>query len=100
MAAHKRKPAKDTPYPKKFRMKLEKMAARKEGRESTMDEALDHCANVLGRELLEPGRFHMTRGLIDEDRHRLSMRHWLQPIDRISYLAIPPPWLPETPASE
>jgi hypothetical protein len=100
MSAHKRKPTKDTPYPKKFRMKLEKIAARKEGREPTADEALEHCANVLGRELLEPGGVHMSYASIDDDRHRLSMRHWIQPVEQVSYLSVWPPWLPETPASE
>jgi hypothetical protein len=101
MADHKRKPAKTTKFPKKFRMKLEKIVEAKAGRasEATREEAFDKIADVLGRELLTPGSVYATHTVIDEANFRLTSRHWIQPIDKLRYLSVPAPWLPETPAS-
>jgi hypothetical protein len=97
--------AKTTPrYPKKLRLKLERLAEKREARqaqEMTQEQVMEQAAATLWREFLPNESVMLMAARFDEKHHRLSVIHHLEPPHLPSRIVNPPPWEKhiETPSS-
>lgn len=101
MASRRKKPPADTPYPKKFRMKLEKMAAARKERavDQDLDTLAEEAMRTLVREFLPKNRVHLLHGVGEPEKFRLTLKYQIDPPPRVAVLGVIPPWETETPPS-
>jgi hypothetical protein len=76
------------------------MAAEREQRENSDGSSdFERIIDTLCHELLLPGSVHLMLSSVDEVNRRLTTTYHLSPPAAFEYLAVWPPWLPETQAS-
>jgi hypothetical protein len=98
--------AKPVKYPKKFRMKLEKVAEKREERQAAEAEAKDagRIFDTLWHEFLPKGSVHLIRARMSDDQLKMTTNYQLFPEPEPDYVHTAPPWLPadtaETPDPE
>jgi len=92
--------AKKTKYPRKLRVKLEKIAAARDAREAAGED--DIRPSTLWHEFMPKKSVHLMHGVVDEERQKLHMTYHLTALDHPpDRVVIPAPWLnDESPASE
>ena len=76
------------------------MAAEREQREIPGGSTdFERIVDTLCHELLRPGSVHVMLSSVHEVNQRLTTTYLLSPPAAFEYLAVWPPWLPETQAS-
>ena len=92
--------AKPLKYPKKLRVKLEKMAEKREDRVAADAEAKDNerVFNTLWHEFLGKGSVHVIRARFSDDQTKIQSTYDLFAAEKAEYVYTTPPWPPsETP---
>jgi hypothetical protein len=93
--------SKKTKYPKKFRQKLEKIAAERDARnlrdpsEMTPDELMDAASDMLWRDFLPAGSVAVMHGRVHENQRRMELTMHLDFPRFVARVAAPAPWLDE-----
>jgi hypothetical protein len=91
--------AKSPRYPKKFRMKLEKVAEKRDQRINEAEIAANPVFQTYYQDFLMPGSVHLMHFKIDEGDGksavpRMTTLYRLHPPDRVASVDADPPWLP------
>lgn len=98
MTKRQKKPPNGAGYPKKFRMKLEKMAEARAERaafqseKAEMDSVVEVIFSTLAKDFLSTSSVGRVSVNFDDDLKRMDILYHLDTERLVSYSAVPPPW--------